>query len=97
MVEIFNDSQTLLLPSNRQGIEHALRQLKSAIFFDGFRGGNKADFNASVDVILAIMEFALSIKNRLIELEVNPLIVCENEHGAIAADALLKIRSSYNE
>jgi len=97
MVEVFNDGQTFLLPSGKQDIETTLRQLKSAVFYDGFRGGNKADFNASVDAILAIMEFALSNKSRLIELEINPLIVCELGKGAFAADALLKMRSTKNE
>lgn len=97
MVEIFNDSRTLLLPSGKQDIECALRRLKSAVFYDGFRGGNKADISACVDAIFSIMEFALLNKTRLIELEINPLIVCETGKGAIAADALLKMRSTENE
>ncbi len=97
MVEIFNDSQTLLLPCDKQDIERALHQLKSAVFYSGFRGGKKADFNASVSAILAIMDFALLNETRLIELEINPLIVCEDGNGAIAADALLKMRSTENE
>ena len=97
MTEVFNDSQTLLLPSSRQDIEYALCRLKSAVFYDGFRGNKKADFSASIDAILAAIEFSLSNKYRLIELEINPLIICETGKGAIAADALLKMRGTENE
>lgn len=91
MVEIFDDQQLLLLPVNRIMIEQALGKLKSAVFFDGFRGLKKADYSATIAAIEAIAEFAVENQNQLIEMEINPLIVCEEGYGAIAADALLKM------
>ncbi len=93
LVEILQDSQTLLLPSSKREIKYALRQLKGAVFFDGFRGGRKADFKAVVNTILAIQKFALANAESLQELDINPLIVCSEGKGAIAADALIKYGS----
>ncbi len=89
LVEIWADGQTLLLPANAQEIEQALRKLKGAVFFDGFRGREKADLAAAVVEIEAIQKFAVAHGENLDELEINPLIVCAEGHGAMAADALL--------
>ncbi len=95
MVEVFRDSQILLLPINWHDAERALRKLKSAVFFDGFRGRPKADINAAVETILNIQSFALDHCDRLIELDVNPLIVTDK--AAIAADVLIRLGRNMNE
>ena len=95
MVEVLCDSQTLLLPLDRNDVEQALRSLKSAVMFDGFRGQAKADFSAAVETILNVQAFALDHCDRLVELDINPLVVCEN--GAIAADVLIRLGSKPNE
>jgi acyl-CoA synthetase (NDP forming) len=87
MVELLKDSATLLLPASRDEVEAALRGLKLFPLLDGFRGRPKADIGAAVEAILGIAEFALSHAKELEELDVNPLIVCEN--GAWVADALM--------
>jgi len=97
LVEILADSQTLLLPVNAKEIEQALRKLKGAVFFDGFRGREKADLAAAVVEIEAIQKFAVAHGENLSELEINPLIVCTQGHGAVAADALLVFGRENNE
>lgn len=97
MVEIWADNQTLLLPTGGQEIEQALRKLKGAVFFDGFRGGKKADFAAAVVEIEAIEKFAIAHAENLSELDINPLIVCAQGHGAVAADALMIFGRKTNE
>jgi acyl-CoA synthetase (NDP forming) len=97
MVEVFNDSQTLLLPFEECDVRHALRGLKSVVLFDGFRGRAAADFEATVKTIMQIMDFALAHRECLDELDINPLIVCEPGYGAIAADVLIKFGNRKNE
>jgi len=97
MVEVYNDSQTLLLPFEECDARHALQGLKVAILFDGFRGKAKADFEATVKTIMQIMQFALVNIERLDEIDINPLIVCEQGYGAVAADVLIKFGSRKNE
>ncbi|MEO4000541.1 acetate--CoA ligase family protein [Mesorhizobium sp. CAU 1732] len=89
LVELLQDSVTLLLPSSRGDIDAALRSLRLFPLLDGYRGRPKADVDAAVDAIAQIADFALANAGRLEELDINPLIVCEIGHGAWVADALL--------
>ena len=103
MVEVLRDSQTLLLPFKEDDVVRALRNLKTAVLFDGFRGKQKADIKAAVKTIMQIQEFALSndkaYGNRLDELDINPLMICgENSgQGASAADVLIRFGSENND
>jgi len=87
LVELLQDSRTLLLPSSRDEIEAALRSLRLFPLLDGYRGRPKADLAAAIDAIAAIAAFALTNVDELVELDVNPLIICERD--AWAADALM--------
>ena len=87
LVELLKDSVTLLLPSSGEDIEAALRALKMFPLLDGYRGRPKADVAAAVEAIAAIADFALNNAGSLAELDVNPLIVCQD--GAWVADALM--------
>jgi acyl-CoA synthetase (NDP forming) len=92
LVELLKDSATLLLPASRADVEAALRGLKLFPLLDGYRGKPKGDVAAAVDAVLGIAAFAMDNAGMLDELDVNPLIVCEN--GAWVADALMVTRAS---
>ena len=92
LVEILRDSQTLLLPSSRADIRQALMQLKSAALLEGYRGRSRGDIEAVVDAIMAIQDYALNHADRLIELDINPLLVGAEGSGAYAADALIVLQ-----
>jgi acyl-CoA synthetase (NDP forming) len=87
LVELLADTATLLLPASRDEIEAALRSLKLFPLLDGYRGRPKGDVTAAIDTILAISGFVVENEGRIVELDINPLIVCER--GAFIADALL--------
>nr|CAA6822460.1 MAG: Butyryl-CoA dehydrogenase (EC [uncultured Thiotrichaceae bacterium] len=53
-VEVMKDAATLLLPATPDDIEQALRGLKVAPLFDGYRGKPKADIEAAVAAILQV-------------------------------------------
>lgn len=89
LVELLKDSATLLLPSSREEVERALRGLRLFPLLDGYRGRPKADVDAAIEAVMAIADFALANANGLIELDINPLIVCREGEGAWIADALL--------
>jgi hypothetical protein len=55
---------------------------------EGFRG-RSADLDAVVDAVEAIARFATDHADRLVEVEVNPLLVLP--HGAMAVDALIRL------
>jgi acyl-CoA synthetase (NDP forming) len=89
LVELLQDSATLLLPASRDDIEAALRGLKLFPLLDGYRGKPRADLDAAIDVILGIASFALEHADEIDELDINPLIVCRQGKDAWIADALL--------
>ncbi|PWJ80984.1 acyl-CoA synthetase (NDP forming) [Pseudaminobacter salicylatoxidans] len=89
LVELLQDSATLLLPASRDEVEAALKNLRLYPLLDGYRGRARADVSAAVDAILAISRFVQENAHTIEELDVNPLIVCGEGKGAWIADALL--------
>ncbi|MGH7186444.1 MAG: acetate--CoA ligase family protein, partial [Pseudomonadota bacterium] len=57
----------------------------------GYRGGPPADIDAAIEAIAAITRFAEAHRDRLLELDVNPLLVRPRGHGAVAVDALIRL------
>ena len=91
MVELVADSTPLLLPVMRAEVETALDRLRVARLLDGFRGGPRADRAALVDTVLALAGYVTAHADRLLELDVNPLMVLAEGRGVVAADALIRL------
>lgn len=87
LVELLQDSVSLLLPASREEVQGALLSLHASKLLAGFRGKPAGSLDAAVDAILAVAKFAAAHRDRLLELDVNPLLVtCDS---AVAADALV--------
>jgi len=91
LVNLIDDSATLLLPTSRARVDEALRSLRGFVLLDGYRGKPRGDLDAVVEAILAVARFAEEHSDRLIELDVNPLMVLPEGRGAVAADALIRM------
>ena len=89
LVELLRDSVSLLLPVSAGEVGAALRRLRSFALFDGFRGRPCADLPAAIAAILAIARYAEAHRERLLELDVNPLMLLPEGRGALAVDALI--------
>jgi acyl-CoA synthetase (NDP forming) len=87
--ELLKDSVTLLLPTNKDEIIRALKKLRVWKLIEGFRG-KSGDQAAIIAAIESITAFAAAYKDHIEELDINPLFVLPN--GAVAADALIKMR-----
>ena len=90
LTELLKDSVTLLLPTSENEIIRALKKLRVWKLVEGFRG-KSGDQQAVVAAIQSIANFATANEGLIEELDVNPLFVLPN--GAIAADALIKMRN----
>ena len=88
LVELVADTATLLLPATRLEILTALRGLRVGPVLEGFRG-RPADLESVVSAVEAVAAFAVDHADRLVELEVNPLLVLGS--GAMAVDALIRL------
>ena len=87
--ELMNDSVTLLLPLKKSIILKAINDLKISKLLKGLRGKPEGDIQATVQAIMKLGKFAEKNASRLIEADINPLIVRPKGKGVIAADALI--------
>jgi acetate---CoA ligase (ADP-forming) len=87
LTELLADTASLLLPASKEEIRDAILSLKAARLIAGFRGRPAGDLAGLVDAIHAICAYAEANAEKLVELDVNPLIVKQN--GVVAADALI--------
>jgi acetyl-CoA synthetase len=92
LVELLADSATLLLPTTRGELEAALRGLRCFALLEGYRGRPRARLDPVLDAIMAVAGFAQAHADRLLELDVNPLIVGPDH--ATAVDALVRLLSA---
>jgi len=88
LVELINDSVSLLLPVQREEIRAAVQSLRVHKLIESYRGKSAGDVDAVVDAIEAIARYALAHNDSLLELDVNPLCVLPN--GAVAVDAFIR-------
>jgi acetyl-CoA synthetase len=93
LVELMKDSVSLLMPTTREQVLHALGQLKCAPLLTGFRGAPPADLNAAADVILAVAGMIEKDPSAIVELDINPLVLLAEGQGVVAADALISLNA----
>lgn len=86
-VELFKDVALYPVPLNKKEACDMLTSLKSFKLLTGYRGSKPCDIDALTDTMVAISDFALANRNRLKELDINPLFVYEK--GVGVADALV--------
>jgi acyl-CoA synthetase (NDP forming) len=91
LVALIDDTCILQAPASREEIVAAIRALKVGALLAGYRGRQAGDIDAAADAVLGMQSWVREERHRLIELEVNPLIVRPAGRGAAAADALMRI------
>jgi acetyl-CoA synthetase len=91
LTEVLRDSVSLLPPFSAPSIEAALRKLRVWSLLSGYRGRPAADVAALVATILACTRYAAANLERLVELDMNPVIVRPVGRGALAVDALIRL------
>jgi succinyl-CoA synthetase beta subunit len=90
LTELLADGATLMIPAGEAEIRAALEGLRTAPLLHGYRARAQADIGAVVAACLALQAYVAETDDRLEELDINPLIV--TPHGAVAADALIRLR-----
>jgi len=86
--EILRDTTHLLLPVEASDIVDALGSLQISRLLDGYRGSAPADRDALVGAILRVTQYAQDHVDRLLELEINPMLCTPD--SAVVADAILR-------
>ena len=89
--ELLNDTAIILLPFEQHHVEQALASLKLHALFEGYRNQPVIDTSALVQTIMNVQKFAISNNDQLMEMDINPLIVCRTGE-VYTADALIRIK-----
>jgi acetate---CoA ligase (ADP-forming) len=92
LAELIADRVVLLMPASAEEVRAGLGRLRVARLLEGHRGRPEGDLEAVVDAVLVLQRFALDHIDRLEELDINPLIVRPRGQGAVAVDALIRLR-----
>jgi acetyl-CoA synthetase len=95
LVEMMKDSVSLLMPTTRNQVLHALGQLKCAPLFNGFRGAPPADVQAAADAIMSVAGIVQKDPSFIVELDINPLLILARGQGVVAADALIRLNTMF--
>ena len=64
-----------------------IKSLKAFKLLNGYRGSKACDIDSLADLLVTISEIAIEEKDKLLELDINPVFV--NEEGVSVADALV--------
>jgi acetyl-CoA synthetase len=94
LVEVLDDTCSLLLPLSRQEARRALLGLRCAPLFRGYRGRPAGDVEAAVDAIMQIAGWVGEHAATLHELDVNPLLMLAEGRGAVVADAMIRMSAA---
>ena len=86
LVELFDDSTTMLLPSPESTVIDHLQRTRVGRLLAGIRGKTGGDIGAVARTMTALAR-AMGANADIVEIEINPLIVTATD--AVAADALV--------
>ncbi len=89
MTELLKDFSLRVCPVQRTDVQEMVREVKGFPLLTGFRGWKPADIDALEDAIMNLSHFALTWKESLRELDINPLIVLPKGSGVLAVDAFI--------
>ncbi|WP_083856508.1 acetate--CoA ligase family protein [Desulfosporosinus meridiei] len=93
-VEVLKDVSFRVAPLSPGDARDMIEEIKGFGLLKGVRGKPPADLDALVDVIMKVSAMVTELKDRVEELDINPLIVYPAQMGAKAADAMVVLRSS---
>jgi len=90
--ETLDDVTYGIAPFGRAEALRMINGLRARTLFDGLRGRTARDVDALVDTLVRVSGLAWQLRDRLVEMDINPLLVRARGHGVVAADAVLSLR-----
>lgn len=91
LTEVLRDLSYRVAPFDRSTALEMISELRGRAIFDGVRGQPALDIDAAADALVAISHLAWQCRERIREIDVNPLIVRPRGKGAVAVDALVVV------
>ena len=92
--EVISDVSYRIAPFDHTEARMMIDELRAARIFKGLRGRPVSDVDALADVLARVSRLAWQERERIVELDINPLMVRSKGHGVVAADALVVLRQT---
>jgi acyl-CoA synthetase (NDP forming) len=91
LVEVRRDTVSLLAPFSLEEALSALRGLRIAPLFDGYRERPALDLAALAQAAVALGDFAWRNRERLLSVDMNPVMALARGRGVLAVDAVVEL------
>lgn len=92
LAETLRDVTYRIAPFGLDDARAMIGELRAAALFQGVRGGAPRDVEALAKTLVAVSECAWLLRERIAELDLNPVFVRAAGEGVAAADALVVLR-----
>jgi len=93
LAETLRDVTFRIAPFGCETARAMIRELRAAALFDGVRGQPARDVEALAQTLARVSVMASSLRDRVAEIDINPLLVMRSGEGVIAADALVVLKA----
>ncbi len=90
LTEVLRDVTYRIAPFGIEEARDMIAELKGARLFSGYRGQPAVDTEALAKMLVQVSGMAYALKDRLAEMDINPVFV--SAKGAVAADALAVLK-----
>ena len=90
--ETLRDVTYRVAPFDKIEAHAMVREIRGAKLFDGVRGQPARDVDALAGLLVAVSEMAWLLRERVAEMDINPLLVRPAGKGVVAADALVVLK-----
>jgi acyl-CoA synthetase (NDP forming) len=90
-VELLKDTTLRLPPLNREDARSMISGIKGKSLLEGFRGREPADIDSLVQVLIQVGRMAVDLKEVIISLDLNPLMVLSGGKGVRAVDVVMEV------
>ncbi|HYC47414.1 MAG TPA: acetate--CoA ligase family protein [Burkholderiales bacterium] len=90
--EALKDVAFRIAPFGLDEARAMISELRGYALFEGARGRPSADLEALANTLVRVSALAWALRDRLAELDINPLLVRPRGRGVVAADALVVLR-----
>jgi acyl-CoA synthetase (NDP forming) len=89
LVELLKDASLRLAPVNRAEALAMINETRTTPLLRGYRGRPAADVEALADAICRLSHLAYDLRDDVLAVDVNPIMVLPAGQGVLAADALV--------
>jgi len=91
LVELIQDRCIRIPPVNFSEAKDMMASLKAKALFEGYRGKERVDTESLAHALVQVGRMASDLRDRLISLDLNPLMVLPGKGGVRAVDVVMEV------